>query len=278
MAAHRVLEEAEWSRVWRACPVPTLPDWVRPRATTRTTEPDVEDVEGGDDVATRLLATAREAATLLEIRASSDGHGALGAFAVHDATALALVRELYALDDTGALHPVRGLRLGRLDVDDLLEAAMALVPPDRERRGRRPVRLPADHAFALADVSRTGSGAVWQEAVAQLADGQDPGVLRALARGVRGTLDVRLGAASEAAARDAHAARHARGEGCLPARAFASWLLTDEGWVFVHASHGHLLHVPVGRSAIRARLLSGLTSQLAAPAPTGTDAVGGDHG
>ena len=266
---HRRIEETQWRGLWSTGPVGTLPDWARPHCATavpagpdpagvRPTAPDAAGTGPDvDDLAAEVLTTAREATTLLELRASSGSRGVLAAFAMTGGSVAEFVRELHRLDDTDALHPVRGIRLARLDVGRLVAAAVRLVPPDREVSGRRTVRLAAERAFALADASRSASVAVWHEAAAQLGAGEELGVLRALARGIRGSLDVRLGEPASVGG---------RGDQGSPSRAFASWLLTDEGWVFVHAQGGFLIHVPVGRSAIQGRLLAGLTSHLADPA------------
>jgi hypothetical protein len=248
---HRLISESEWRRWWQAMPAPGLPAWVRPLPIHGTAhgrpQPDGPEravPPGADAVTVGLLETVAQATTALELRTCAGRRGLLGVFAVAEAEVVGLRRELLSVDGGTSLRALPGLRLSGLGVDRLVEAVMGLVPPDHEVSGRSAVRLPVARAFALVDAARCDATGLREAAAAELGEGQPLGVLNSLARGLRGTLDVRVSDVAE------------------PGCAFASWLLSDEGWVRVWARGTEVVHVPVSRSAIRARVLAGLTAQL----------------
>lgn len=276
-ARHRAISETDWRRWWDATAPPTLPPWVRPlrRVGTATGGPEtdesvascvrsVEDVHppagraAADGLIADLLETAARATTLVEVRSSFGRRGALAVFAVSCGEVAGFVRELVSPDGGVTLCPVAGLRLIGVGVDALLESVMRLVPPDRETLGRETLLLPADRAFALADAARADAAELCDQMAEQFGDGQPLGVLRAMARGLCGTLDVRASS------------------GRASGSAFSSWVLTDEGWVSLRSRGTSVVHVPVGRAAIRARVLAGLTSCLAAGRTASSSLSGGD--
>lgn len=287
-ARHRAISETDWRRWWDATAPPTLPPWVRPLRqvgiSNGAPERDLPDAPfagsvddgdgmsgvdgvdgpGGDTAAdgltADLLTTAARATTLVEARSSFGRRGALAVFAVAGGDVAGFMRQLVSPDGRNGLCPLAGLRLIEVGIDALLESVMRLVPPDQESLGRETVLLPADRAFALADAARADAAGLCDDIAEQFGDGQPLGVLRAMARELCGTLDIRVSSA------------RARGS------AFSSWVLTDEGWVALRARGTSVLHVPVGRAAIRARVLAGLTSSLAAGRVASADLPGGDDG